>query len=93
MTEWNIASRSPEEQEKTAVDLLAAGMEYRLRMKQPVIPEQVMRRQPAHLQTYFMEWVNHHLDFGWSQPTKLTGRRYPVVFPDLITCQIDVLPA
>lgn len=33
------------------------------------------------------------LDFGWSQPTKLTGSRYLVTFPDIIACQIDVLPA
>ena len=32
------------------------------------------------------------LDFGWSQPTKLTGSRYPVAFLDIITCQIDVFP-
>ncbi len=32
-------------------------------------------------------------DFGWPQPTKLTGGRYPVAFPDIITSQIDVLPA
>ena len=33
------------------------------------------------------------LDFGWSQATKLTGSRYPVAFPDIIACQIDVFPA
>lgn len=64
MTEWNIAKRSPEEQEKTATDLQTAGVAYRLRMKQPVIPEHEMRRQPEHLRTYFMERVNHHLDCG-----------------------------
>ena len=32
-------------------------------------------------------------NFGWSQPTKLTGSRYPVAFPDIITRQIDMLPA
>lgn len=68
MTEWNIAKRSPEEQEKTAVDLLAAGVAYRLRMKQPVIPEHEMRRQPEHLRAYFMERVNHHLDCGRELP-------------------------
>lgn len=68
MTEWNIAKRSPEEQEKTATDLLAAGVAYRLRMKQPVIPEQVMRQQPEHLRTYFMARVNHHLACGQELP-------------------------
>lgn len=68
MTEWNIAKRSPEEQEKTATDLLAAGVAYRLRMKQPVIPEQVMRQQPEHLRAYFMERVNHHLACGRELP-------------------------
>lgn len=68
MTEWNIAKRTPEEQEKMATDLLAAGVAYRLRMKQPVIPEQEMRRQPEHLRTYFMERVNHHLACGQELP-------------------------
>ncbi len=31
--------------------------------------------------------------FSWPQPTKLTGGRYSVVFPDVIACQIDMLPA
>lgn len=50
------------------MDLLAAGMAYRLCMKQPVIPEHEMRQQPEHLRAYFMERVNHHLDCGRNLP-------------------------
>lgn len=47
-----------------------------------------MKKTGLALATLFFEL----LDYGWSQSTKLTGSRYPVAFPDIIACQIDVLP-
>ncbi|EJP2996791.1 hypothetical protein NU118_001172 [Salmonella enterica] len=31
--------------------------------------------------------------FSWSQPTELTRSRYPIAFPDVFACQIDVFPS
>jgi DNA polymerase-3 subunit theta len=59
MSEWNIAAMSKDEQEKTAVDLMAASVAYKERMNMPVVPEIIAREQPEHLREYFMERVTH----------------------------------
>ncbi|HCF8039473.1 TPA: DNA polymerase III subunit theta [Klebsiella pneumoniae] len=60
MSKWNIAAKSPEEQDKVNVDLAASGVAYKERLNQPVIAEQVAREQPEHLREYFMERVRHY---------------------------------
>lgn len=60
MSKWNIAAKSPEEQDKVNVDLAASGVAYKERMNMPVIAEQVAREQPEHLREYFMERVRYY---------------------------------
>ncbi|VED49947.1 DNA polymerase III subunit theta [Raoultella terrigena] len=60
MSKWNIAAKSPEEQDKVNVDLAASGVAYKERLNQPVIAEQVAREQPEHLREYFMERVRYY---------------------------------
>lgn len=60
MSQWNIASKSKDEQDKVNVDLAASGVAYKERLNQPVIAEQVAREQPEHLREYFMERVRYY---------------------------------
>lgn len=60
MSQWNIASKSKEEQDKVNVDLAASGVAYKERLNIPVIAEQVAREQPEHLREYFMERVQFY---------------------------------
>ena len=53
MSQWNIASFSKEEQDKVAVDKVAADVAWQERMNKPVMPELVEREQPEHLREYF----------------------------------------
>ncbi|EIW5016130.1 TPA: DNA polymerase III subunit theta, partial [Klebsiella pneumoniae MGH 78578] len=53
MSKWNIASFSKEEQDKVAVDKVAAAVAWQERMNKPVVPELVEREQPEHLREYF----------------------------------------
>ena len=46
MSQWNIASFSKEEQDKVAVDKVAAAVAWQERMNKPVMPELVEREQP-----------------------------------------------
>jgi DNA polymerase-3 subunit theta len=46
MSKWNIASFSKEEQDKVAVDKVAAAVAWQERMNKPVVPELVEREQP-----------------------------------------------
>lgn len=41
MSEYNIAAKSKEEQDKVNVDLAASGVAYKERMNMPIIAEQV----------------------------------------------------
>jgi DNA polymerase-3 subunit theta len=52
MSQWNIASFSKEEQDKVAVDRVAADVARQERMNKPVMPELVEREQPEHLREY-----------------------------------------
>ncbi len=38
MSKWNIAAKSPEEQDKVNVDLAASGVAYKERLNMPIIP-------------------------------------------------------
>ena len=46
MSKWNIASFPKEEQDKVAVDKVAASVAWQERMNKPVMPELVEREQP-----------------------------------------------
>lgn len=48
MTDYNIAAKSEEEREKVNVELAAAGVAYKERMIQPVVPEVVARKRSEH---------------------------------------------
>jgi DNA polymerase-3 subunit theta len=61
MSQWNIASFSKEEQDKVAVDKVAAAVARQERMSKPVVPELVEREQPEHLrEMYFRERLRVH---------------------------------
>ena len=60
MSKWNIASFSKEEQDKVAVDKVAAAVAWQERMNKPVMPELVEREQPEHLREYFRERLHVH---------------------------------
>ncbi|UNC52604.1 DNA polymerase III subunit theta [Enterobacter huaxiensis] len=60
MSQFNIAAKSKEEQDKVAVNLVASGVAYKERLNQPVVAEVVSREQPEHLREYFMERVRHY---------------------------------
>ncbi|HCH7973972.1 TPA: DNA polymerase III subunit theta [Klebsiella pneumoniae] len=57
MSNYNIASKGLEEQNKVNVDLAASGVAYKERLNMPVVAEVVAREQPEHLREYFMERV------------------------------------
>jgi len=60
MSQWNIAAKSKDEQDKVNVGLAASGVVYKERPNMPVIAEQVAREQPEHLRDFFMERVRHN---------------------------------
>ena len=60
MSDFNIAAKSKEEQDKVNVDLAASGVAYKERLNMPIIAEQVAREQPEPLREYFMERVRHY---------------------------------
>lgn len=60
MSDWNIAAKPKEEQDKVNVDLAASGVAYKERLNMPVIAEQVAREQPENLREYFMERVRYY---------------------------------
>ena len=51
---------SKEEQDKVAVDKVAAAVAWQERMNKPVVPELVEREQPEHLREYFHERLRVH---------------------------------
>ena len=75
MSDWNIASKSKEDQDKVSVDLAASGVAYKERLNMPVIAEQVAREQPEHLREYFMERVRHYRELSITLP-KASDPRY-----------------
>ncbi|MEZ6878311.1 DNA polymerase III subunit theta [Enterobacter sp. KBR-315C3_2022] len=68
MSQFNIAAKSKDEQDKVAVDLLASAVAFKERMNMPVVPEVVAREQPEHLREYFMERVRHYRQLSMQLP-------------------------
>ncbi|MFK9998207.1 DNA polymerase III subunit theta [Klebsiella aerogenes] len=68
MSQWNIAAKSKDEQDKVNVDLAASGVAYKERLNMPVIAEQVAREQPEHLRDYFMERVRFYREQSLQLP-------------------------
>ena len=68
MSDFNIAAKQKEEQDKVNVDLATSGVVYKERMKMPVIAEQVAREQPEQLREYFMERVRYYRDQSLTLP-------------------------
>ena len=60
MSDFNIAAKSKEEQDKVNVDLAASGVAYKERLNMPIIAEHVAREQPEHLLEYIMERVRRY---------------------------------
>lgn len=75
MSDWNIAAKSKDEQDKINVDLAASGVAYKERLNMPVIAEQVAREQPEHLREYFMERVRYYREQSVNLP-KSSDPRY-----------------
>lgn len=68
MSQWNIAAKSKEEQDKVNVDLAASGVAYKERLNMPVVAEVVAREQPEHLREYFMERVRYYRERSLELP-------------------------
>ncbi|WP_172539866.1 DNA polymerase III subunit theta, partial [Klebsiella variicola] len=60
MSKWNIASFSKEEQDKVAVDKVAAAVAWQQRMNKHVVPELVEREQAELLREDFPERLSVH---------------------------------
>ncbi|HBL7008989.1 DNA polymerase III subunit theta [Citrobacter koseri] len=75
MSDWNIAAKPKDEQDKINVDLAASGVAYKERLNMPVIAEQVAREQPEHLREYFMERVRYYREQSVNLP-KSSDPRY-----------------
>lgn len=75
MSDWNIAAKPKEEQDKVNVDLAASGVAYKERLNMPVIAEQVAREQPENLREYFMECVRYYREKSLTLP-KASDPRY-----------------
>ncbi|MEG2039718.1 MAG: DNA polymerase III subunit theta [Hafnia sp.] len=75
MSDFNIAAKSKEEQDKVNADLAASGVAYKERMNMPVIAEQMAREQPEHLREYFMERVRYYREQSLTLP-KASDPRY-----------------
>lgn len=75
MSDFNIAAKSKEEQDKVNVDLAASGVAYKERLNLPVIAEQVARDQPEYLREYFMEQVRYYREQSITLP-KASDPRY-----------------
>lgn len=75
MSKWNIAAKSPEEQDKVNVDLSASGVAYKERLNMPVVAEVVAREQPEHLREYFMERVHYYREQSIQLP-RASDQRY-----------------
>lgn len=75
MSDFNIASKSKDEQDKVNVDLAASGVAYKERLNMPVVAEMVAREQPEHLREYFMERVRYYREQSIQLP-KASDPRY-----------------
>ncbi|HCM1930533.1 TPA: DNA polymerase III subunit theta [Salmonella enterica subsp. salamae serovar 51:c:-] len=75
MSDWNIAAKSKDEQDKVNVDLAASGVAYKERLNMPVISEQVAREQPENRREYFMERVRYYREQSVTLP-KASDPRY-----------------
>ncbi|EBY8083603.1 DNA polymerase III subunit theta [Salmonella enterica subsp. enterica serovar Banana] len=75
MSQWNIAAKSKEEQDRVNVDLAASGVAYKERLNMPVIAEQVAREQPENLREYFMGRVRYYREQSLTLP-KASDPRY-----------------
>lgn len=68
MSDWNIAAKPKDEQDKVNVDLAASGVAYKERLNLPVIAEQVAREQPEHLRDYFLERLKFYREKSITLP-------------------------
>lgn len=60
MSGINIASKSREEQNLIALDLIASGVAYKERLGFPVIAEVVARELPENEREYFFQRLTHY---------------------------------
>ncbi|EQC1558100.1 DNA polymerase III subunit theta [Citrobacter amalonaticus] len=75
MSDWNIAAKSKEEQDKVNADLAASGVAYKVRLNMPVIAEQVAWIQPEHLREYFMKRARYYREQSINLP-RASDQRY-----------------
>lgn len=75
MSDFNIAAKSKDDQDRVNIDLAASGVAYKERLNMPVIAEQVAREQPEHLREYFMERVRYYREQSITLP-KASDPRY-----------------
>lgn len=70
MSDYNMAAKSKDEQDRIAVDLIASGVAYKERLAMPVVAELVAREQPEPLRPYFMERLQHYRQLSAQLPDK-----------------------
>ncbi|EBW6765682.1 TPA: hydroxyacid-oxoacid transhydrogenase [Salmonella enterica] len=70
MSDYNMAAKSQDEQDKIAVDLVASGVAYKERLAMPVVAELVAREQPEPLRAYFMERLQYYRQLSAQLPDK-----------------------
>ena len=68
MSDFNIAAKSKDEQDKVNVDLAASGVAYKERLNMPVVAEVVAREQPEYLREYFMERIRYYREQSLNMP-------------------------
>ncbi|EAA5259604.1 hydroxyacid-oxoacid transhydrogenase [Salmonella enterica subsp. enterica] len=70
MSDYNMAAKSKDEQDKIAVDLMASGVAYKERLAMPVVAELVASEQPEPLRAYFMERLQYYRQLSAQLPDK-----------------------
>ncbi|EPV8435306.1 MULTISPECIES: DNA polymerase III subunit theta [Klebsiella pneumoniae complex] len=75
MSQWNIAAKPKDEQDKVNVDLAASGVAYKERLNMPVIAEVVIREQPEHPHDYFLQRLKFYREKSIDLP-KASDPRY-----------------
>jgi DNA polymerase III subunit theta len=68
MSGFNLASKTKEEQDKIAIDLIASGVAFKERLGIPVVAEAVAREQPDEMREYFMDRLRHYRQLSVQLP-------------------------
>ncbi|MCT4359058.1 DNA polymerase III subunit theta [Klebsiella pneumoniae] len=87
MSQWNIAAKPKDEQDKVNVDLAASGVAYKERLNMPVIAEVVIREQPEHPHDYFLQRLKFYREKSGNDSNLLIVF-YVQIMPDDFVMQL-----